>query len=80
MNLEREKAIEAMDAITSAGYTAVIEAAVIPDRSTDVLYRVTLPALHYDARDMRKLCDLAESLGLECFWQLNQFYFQLPPQ
>lgn len=78
MNLEREKAIEAMDAINAAGYTAVIEAAVIPHFSKEVLYRVSMPMLSYDSTDMRALCDLAESIGLNCRYSLNSLRFELP--
>lgn len=80
MNLTREKAIEAMDAINGANYTAVIEAAIIPNGRPDepVLYRVHLSALHFDALDMRKFCDLAEGLGLTCRYQLQQFRFVDP--
>jgi hypothetical protein len=78
MNLSRDKAIEAMDVINAAGYTAVIEAAVIPSHSREVLYRVTLPRLSADSEDMRTFCDLAESLGLTCRHQLQTFSFVLP--
>jgi predicted amidohydrolase YtcJ len=78
VNLPRDKAIEAMDAINAAGYTAVIEAAVIPSHSREVLFRVTLPMLSADSEDMRTLCDLAESLGLTCRCQLQNFTFVLP--
>ncbi len=78
MNLTRDKAIEAMDAINAAGYTAVIEAAVIPKHSPEVLYRVSLPRLSADSEDMRAFCDLAESLGLACRHQLQAFTFVLP--
>jgi hypothetical protein len=64
MNLPRDKAIEAMDVINAAGYTAVLEAAVIPSHSREVLYRVEMSLLHADAGDMRMFCDLAESVGL----------------
>lgn len=90
MNLTREKAIEAMDAINGAGYTAVLEAAIIPggrmrfeghtvdEPSSPALYRISLSALHFDALDMRKFCDLAEGLGLTCRYQLQQFRFVDP--
>ena len=78
MNLPRDKAIEAMDLLTDAGYTANIHAAVIPHGASEVLYRVIAPALHFDAVDLRSLCDLAESIGLECRMQLQQIYFVLP--
>lgn len=78
MNLSRDKAIEAMDAITDAGYTAVLEAAVIPSHSREVLYRVSVSLLHADSEDLRKFCDLAESLGLTCRYQLQRFSFVLP--
>lgn len=83
MNLTREKAIEAMDAINAAGYTAVLEAAVIPAghrgvNSEPVLYRVSLSALHFDAMDMHAILDIAESVGLTCRYQLQQFRFVDP--
>lgn len=78
MNLTRDKALEAMDAITASGRTAQVDAAVIPRHSREVLYRVMVPALHFDSEDMRALCDLAESVGLTCRYQLQCFSFVLP--
>lgn len=78
MNISRDKAIQAMDALTSAGFTAHLEAVVIPNHSPALLYRVSAQALGYDSVSMRQLCDLAETLELECVWQLNHFWFVLP--
>lgn len=76
MNLTRDKAIEAMDTITKAGYTAVIEAAVIPKHTKEVLYRVSVPMLTYESADLRALCDLAESVGLTCRYSLQSIRFE----
>jgi hypothetical protein len=76
VNVSRDKAIEAMDAITAAGYTAVVEAAVIPTYSAEVLYRVSVPMLTYESRDLREMCDLAESLGLTCRHSLQTLRFE----
>lgn len=78
MNLPRDKAIEAMDLLTEHGYTAHLEAAVIPHGASEVLYRISAPALHFDAVNLRELCDLAESIGLECRMYLQEIRFDLP--
>lgn len=78
MNVTRDNAIEAMDAITASGRTAHVEAAVIPKHSREVLYRVSVPCLSFNSEDMRELCDLAESVGRTCRYQLQQFMFVLP--
>lgn len=71
MNLPRDKAIEAMDAINEAGYTAIVEAAVIPNHSTEVLYRVSVGGLSHDSVALRELIGLAEGIGLECVFSLQ---------
>lgn len=70
MNLERDKAIEAMDVLTEHGYNAEVYAITnIP--GTKTMYRVSVPALHFEDTDLRELCDLAESIGLHCRYSLN---------
>jgi hypothetical protein len=76
MNLNRDKALEAMDVLTEHGYTARIDAAVIPTFSKEPLYRVSAPALGFEDWDMRVLCDLAESIGLHCRYSLQEFRFE----
>jgi hypothetical protein len=82
MNLTRDKAIEAMDALTGAGYTAHIEAVpqtkfVVPNHEGP-LYRVSTLALSFEPTDMLELCRLAESVGLVCRYSLQAFRFELP--
>lgn len=78
MNLPRDKAIEAMDLLTEHGYTAHLEAAVIPHGASEVLYRISVPSLSFDAVNLRELCDLAETLDLECRMFLQAIRFDLP--
>lgn len=61
MNLDKEKAVEAFDALVADGYSAQLLGSVIHG---EVFYRVTLTGLGFDAVDMRHLCDLAEARGL----------------
>lgn len=78
MNLPRDKAFAALDLLNEHGYTANLEAAVIPRHSTEVLYRISAPSLHFDAVNLRELCDLAETLDLECRMFLQQIRFDMP--
>lgn len=75
MNLPREKAIEAMDVLTANGYTVQLDAVVIRNEPA-TLYRIALPTLHFDAVDLRALCDLAEAIGLECRFALQAIRFE----
>jgi hypothetical protein len=82
MNLTKDQAIAAMDALTDAGYTAVVEAVpqtkfVVPNHEGP-LYRVSAPTLNFESTDMRSLCELAESVGLTCRYHLQSFRFELP--
>jgi hypothetical protein len=78
MNLPRESAIAAMDLLTKHGYTAHLEAAVIPHGASEVLYRISVPSLSFDAVNLRELCDIADRLGLECRLFLQQIRFDVP--
>jgi hypothetical protein len=81
MNLERDKAIEAMDVLTEHGYSVNLVAAVFPPDKMVVnwegpLYRVSAPALTHDAINLRELCDLAESIGLVARLAFQEIRFE----
>lgn len=76
MNLDREKAIEAVDAMVAAGYSATMHAGPAPggyvwphpvtgEVGPHPLIRVALSDMGYREVDLIKLIELAGGLGLE---------------